>query len=117
MLSSGATSLWEVRDGAEAFSGAGSLCHAWSSVCNYVAGAHILGIRPLSPGFERFAVAPVTGGLTRASGVVPTVQGPIHVSWQDTGQRFKLKLRHPKSARPELKLPGHRQIESSVAAI
>lgn len=32
MLDSGATSVWETIDGAEAFGGAGSLCHGWSAV-------------------------------------------------------------------------------------
>lgn len=35
MLSFGATSVWETLDGAEAFDGAGSLCHGWSSMPIY----------------------------------------------------------------------------------
>lgn len=35
MLSAGATATWETIDGAEAFDGAGSLCHGWSAIPVY----------------------------------------------------------------------------------
>jgi len=105
MLSTGATSLWEATAGAEAFSRAGSLCHAWSSVLNFVAGAHILGIRPLEPGFKSFTVSPLTGDLPRAKGVVPTPHGRITIEWENHRHEFRLKLRHPKALTPILKLP------------
>ncbi len=35
MLKKGATSFWETIDGAEAFDGAGSLCHGWSAMPVY----------------------------------------------------------------------------------
>ena len=40
MLEKGATSFWEMREGASAFGGAGSLCHGWSAIPVYVYGAH-----------------------------------------------------------------------------
>lgn len=36
MLESGATSVWETVDGAQAFDGCGSLCHGWSAVPVYL---------------------------------------------------------------------------------
>lgn len=36
MLESGATSVWETIDGAQAFDGCGSLCHGWSAVPVYL---------------------------------------------------------------------------------
>jgi len=32
MVEAGATTVWEVKEGAEAFDGAGSLCHGWSAI-------------------------------------------------------------------------------------
>ena len=110
MLTTGATSLWESGGGAEAFSRAGSLCHAWSSVFSYVSGAHILGIRPLEPGFKRFLVSPLPGDLARAKGVVPTPRGRITVEWENCRHEFRLKLRHPKALVPNLKLPKNKKI-------
>lgn len=111
MLATGATSLWETAGGGEAFSRAGSLCHGWSSVLCYVAAAHVLGVRPLGPGFKTFTVAPLTGDLLSANGEVPTPSGTIHIAWQQSEKTFRLRLRHPKSLKPVLSLPKAKKIE------
>ncbi len=59
MLFSGATSLWETSDGADAFRDAGSLCHAWSAVPVYLFYKYYMGFEPTSPGFESFTLSPV----------------------------------------------------------
>lgn len=82
MLYVGATSLWETVDGGEAFSRAGSLCHGWSSVFNYIAGAYILGVKPLEPGFKRFSFKPAVGYLPNFRGCVPTQHGLIEINVQ-----------------------------------
>lgn len=46
MLQKGATSFWEVDDGAEAFSEAGSLCHGWASIPIYLYLRYGAGIQP-----------------------------------------------------------------------
>jgi hypothetical protein len=111
MIAAGASSLWETTSGAEAFSRAGSLCHGWSAVLNYIAGAHVLGVRPLEPGFKRFTVAPLAGSLNRAQGVVPTPAGAIRVAWEQSAKVFRLRLRHPKKLKPVLNLPQAKKIE------
>ncbi len=58
MLFSGATSLWETSDGADAFRDAGSLCHAWSAVPVYLFYRYYMGFEPTSPGFESFVIDP-----------------------------------------------------------
>ena len=40
MLEKGATSFWEMREGAKAFEDAGSLCHGWSAIPIYIYGAY-----------------------------------------------------------------------------
>ena len=79
MLNKGATSLWETVDGAEAFSRAGSLCHAWSSIFNYIAGAYILGIKPIEPGFKKINFEPAVGYLPYFKGNVSTPHGLVKV--------------------------------------
>jgi hypothetical protein len=56
-----------------------SHCHAWSSSPAYFIGAHMLGIRPLEPGFRRALVQPWFGGLTWMDGAVPTPHGPVQL--------------------------------------
>ena len=80
MLRKGATSLWETVDGAEAFSRAGSLCHGWSSIFNYIAGAYILGVKPIEPGFKKFTSAPANNLVACAKGIVPAPCGNIHIN-------------------------------------
>ncbi len=97
---SGATSLWETRHGSGDFNGAGSLCHAWSSVMPYFCGHCLLGVTPLEPGFRRFSVKPYCGGLPRASGEVPTPSGPVRVSWECTKKGLNVTVEHPSGTLP-----------------
>ena len=103
MVRRGATSFWETADGAEAFDGAGSLCHGWSALPVYVDQAVRLGLRPLTPGFRRFAFAPLPGGLRRASGAVPTPQGPIRVELVADGPGLHCRLHGPDHLVPVLR--------------
>lgn len=57
-----------------------SLCHGWSSGPAWFFIRHVLGVRPLEPGFTRAAVKPNLGGLSYAKGAIPTPFGVIRVS-------------------------------------
>ena len=103
MLRAGATSFWEALDGPNAFQYAGSLCHGWSAVFPFIAGAHLLGVRPIQPGFRQFIVEPLAGNLAHAQGQVPTPEGPIKVTWRRHGDQLMLRVRHPKNL--EMKIP------------
>ncbi len=61
---------------------AGTSCHAWSAAPTYFLTALILGVRPTKPGYSQYSLAPHPAGLEWAKGTVPTVHGPIRVSWQ-----------------------------------
>lgn len=105
MIENGATSLWETRLGSDAFEGAGSLCHGWASVFCYIAGAYLMGIKPLKPGFLEFSVHPLITCLPNLSGIVKTPAGEIEISYTKTDQELILKLRYPKSLTPKFDLP------------
>ncbi|HVE90764.1 MAG TPA: family 78 glycoside hydrolase catalytic domain [Actinomycetota bacterium] len=75
-LDSGDGSFWEFWPGEGArFSHA----HGWSStpVCDLT--RHVLGVRPLSPGWTTVEVRPWFGPLMRLAGRVPTPLGPVEV--------------------------------------
>ena len=78
MLAQGATSFWELEDGASAYDWAGSLCHGWSAVPVYVLTAMLLGVTPIAPGFETWSFAP--SSILQASGHIPTPNGDIIVT-------------------------------------
>jgi len=102
MLFKGATSFWETLVGGDDFGGAGSLCHGWSAVPIYFYQAYLSGIKPISPGFKTFRVDPVFTVIDKASGIVPTPFGPIHLKWQKTDNGIRYELKHPKEIKPEI---------------
>ncbi|WP_431210767.1 alpha-L-rhamnosidase C-terminal domain-containing protein [Puia sp. P3] len=88
MLSLGATSFWEQYDpavkGVQRYGMYGrpfgkSLCHAWGASPIYLLGKYYLGVRPLEPGYQRYEVRPVLGGLEWMEGDVPTPHGNVRV--------------------------------------
>ena len=101
MADRGATTFWETGLGAEDFNGAGSLCHAWSSIHVGFYGKWVLGVTPLEPGFKTFEVKPYPGNNSFASGEVPTPSGNIEVSWEmnDSG-KIDLTVIHPAGLTP-----------------
>lgn len=89
MLELGATSIWEQFDpeetGDQHYAMYGrpfgrSLCHCWGAGPIYLCGRYLLGVRPTSPGFTSYEVAPQLGGIASASGRVPTPDGNIDVT-------------------------------------
>jgi hypothetical protein len=55
--------------------------HGWGAAAAYALPAHVVGIRPLKPNFEMFAIVPTLLGLSSASAMVPTVSGTIRAAW------------------------------------
>jgi hypothetical protein len=64
---------WDARPGS------GSRCHAWSATPTFDLTAHVLGVRPTSPGFATVGIAPRFGRLENLRGRVPTPHGMIGV--------------------------------------
>ncbi len=100
LLERGATTFWELYqrnmpDARIVPSRNASHCHGWSAGPIYALGAHVLGIRPLSPGFRTVLIAPRTCGLAWAEGAAPTPSGDVEVQWHDRGEEFLLRLKAP----------------------
>lgn len=56
-----------------------SLCHGWAGGPTAWLSEHVLGIRPLEPGFRRVRIRPHLGDLEWAKGTMPTPHGLIRV--------------------------------------
>ncbi len=56
-----------------------SLCHGWSAGPTAWLSEHVLGIRPVQPGFAEVRVEPNLAGLEWACGAVPTPHGLLRV--------------------------------------
>lgn len=64
---------WDAR------AGTGSRCHAWSATPTFDLTAHVLGVRPLAPGFAQVEIRPRFGALARLRAAVPTPHGLIEL--------------------------------------
>ncbi|MEU8304718.1 family 78 glycoside hydrolase catalytic domain [Actinomadura sp. NPDC048955] len=54
--------------------------HAWGSAPANVIPRHVLGVRITAPGAAEIEIRPRPGDLTRISGRVPTIRGPVSVA-------------------------------------
>ena len=93
MLRQGATSFWEkynpCEEGPQHLAMYGrpygkSLCHAWGASPIYLLGRYFLGVSPVSPGYEEFAIRPSLGGLAWMEGSVPTPRGSVSLRMDGT---------------------------------
>lgn len=100
MLETGTTTLWE------SFHPGASLCHGFSATGTAQLSRQALGVSPIAPGYRTFAVAPDVAGLSSASGVIPTVLGPIAVAWQRVDGRVVVEVSHPETCTPNLAVPA-----------
>lgn len=60
-----------------------SMAHAWSTGIVPLMTNYVVGLKPLSPGFEEYEIAPIIwgGGLTWAETTLSTPRGRIWVEW------------------------------------
>ncbi|KAL7957254.1 glycoside hydrolase family 78 protein [Trichoderma compactum] len=81
-----------------------SMAHGWSTGVVPLLTGYVLGVKPQTPGFQRWKICPVVdgGGLTWARGDVPTPKGKIGISWErrdaQSGLLFVLETETPKES-------------------
>ncbi len=102
-IANGATSLWEVW----AFEGPmASHNHAMFAGIDDAFYAGFAGIRPLEPGFARFAVEPrLPGKMSFVNCAVDTVSGCIRLHYEKTPAGSELRLDVPANTKAEVWLP------------
>ena len=101
MLDAGPGTLWEkiAFDGTPSAygkniyppnkpNGAGGVSHAhgWSGGSTAALSGYVLGIRPVTPGYETWIIAPQPGDLRWAQGQAPTPYGPLVSRWKRSGR-------------------------------
>ena len=79
--------------------------HAWGAAPANIIPRYVLGVRPLTPGFEQVLIRPQSGSL-EVQGVVPTIRGPVTVGVrQKKGKNYKLTVEIPVNMTARLELP------------
>jgi len=104
---------WEVIDlnGLPGFGAFTSLAHGWASGATSALSGYVLGVRPVTPGFQTWIVQPQPGDLQWAEGQTPTPYGPIIVKWGQVSGRLIMEVDAPPGtsgtlAIPKSKAPG-----------
>jgi alpha-L-rhamnosidase len=107
IVAAGGTFTWEEWKPSDLIGD--SLSHGWGSSALVAMQETLLGVSLVEPdadGTVHAAVAPPSGGLGRAEGSVPTIAGPVHVSWQRRGKGMALAMAVPANAVATVRLPA-----------
>lgn len=77
-----------------------SFCHGWASGPTPWLSRHVLGVRPVKPGFEEVVVEPHLGRLGSVEGTVPTPRGLIRVKHtRNADGSIKTEIEAPESVK------------------
>jgi hypothetical protein len=91
-----------------------SLGHAWGSGVTAWLSREVLGIRSTAPGFSEFEIVPQLGSeLSWVAGSVPTPQGPIHFSFNQSSGRGDATI--PPRTKGRIGIPGKDRAIREVA--
>jgi alpha-L-rhamnosidase len=107
IVASGGTFTWETWTPSDLIGD--SLSHGWGSSALVAMSESLLGVTLLAPtshGAVRANINPPRSGLTRARGSVPTIAGPIEVSWTRSEALFTLDATIPANAAATITLPA-----------
>ena len=106
MLENGATTLWETWAFPETDP---SRNHPMFGSVDEWFYRSLLGINPLSPGFEKIQIKPQPAGdLTWVTGSYQSIRGRIESSWKRDGDRFTLSISIPANTRAVVFCPSRK---------
>lgn len=119
----GATTIWERWNGYTHENGFAPA--SMNSFNHYALGAveewmtaYLGGIRPLSPGYKKFLIAPEPGeGVTSANTELLSPVGKIACRWKIRGERLMIDVEVPNDGRGSLKIPAAFHSVQPVAGI
>lgn len=79
--------------------------HAWSSSPAHILPRKLMGIEPVTPGFDIFRVRPAINSLEEASAKLPTIKGEINASFKNDPNGFRLTASIPGNTKAQIYLP------------
>ena len=83
--------------------------HAWGAVPANIIVRKLMGVEPISPGFDTFQIKPQLGSLTSASLKTPTIKGAISVVFDNTATSTTLKVSVPGGTQAHIYVPADTQ--------
>ncbi len=91
----------------------GSNCHGWSAGIAPLLGRYILGVTPLTPGFETVRIHPAYGQFSTLQGSIPTPHGVIYIRIGEGS----INIRLPQRVKAALTLPDKQEYIFSGEAV
>ncbi len=88
--------------------------HAWGAAPADLIPHKLLGVEPLTPGWDRIRIRPQVASLERANGLVPTIKGPVFVMVQQDQTRYLLQLVLPSNTQSCIQIPWPKKQKASV---
>jgi alpha-L-rhamnosidase len=90
------------------------LNHAWGSAPANIIVRKLMGVEPLTPGFDLFQIKPQTGSLSFARLKTRCIKGDISVNWQQSATADTWEILIPGASVASISLPfkvSHKEIE------
>ena len=81
--------------------------HAWSASPAHIIPRKLMGVEPMSPGFEKIKIQPRLGMLNEAAVKVPTIRGTIEIQARQGADHFEMTLDLPGNTRAMVVIPLH----------
>lgn len=82
------------------------LSHAWGAAPANLIIRKLMGVEPLTPGFETFQIKPQLGKLTYASLKAPTIRGDIWVTFTKSSAKETLNIMIPGGTTADVYMPN-----------
>jgi hypothetical protein len=112
MVESGTTITWEAWD--LKYKPNQDWNHAWGAAPANLLPRYVLGVQPLTPGWQQAQIRPRVGSLGYAEGKVPTPRGPILVKWTKNAA-FTLQVTLPEGMTARIELPVNKATAEILA--
>jgi alpha-L-rhamnosidase len=108
MLKVGATMTTEAWD--NKYKSNNGWSHAWSSSPVHILPRKLMGIEPLTPGFETIIIKPKPASVKNSSVKLPTIRGEVKAEFINEPDRFSLTIEIPGNTNAKVSLPAKGEV-------
>lgn len=79
--------------------------HAWGAAPANIIPRRLVGVEPLTAGFEQIAIHPQSSTLSHVEARVPTIRGAVEVTIDNTEECYTLRVKVPTNSTAHITLP------------
>lgn len=79
--------------------------HAWGAAPSNIIPRKLMGVEPLTPGFDKASIKPQLASLSWAKAIIPTIKGKIALEIENREKEYRMKVTIPANMEGEVYLP------------